>query len=258
MLYGQLLSASSRDERKLFTMATIAPFYASEQTHCALVVCDSERVTAASHIVFWIFTEVATTLSSRYMFGATWNCCLFVARSVHTIQPCTILQYDFIRSVFSCNLPAAPSAEWPGCFTYYSGTHAAVRVSTERWPWRKKIIPLLLPGLEPATLRSRVRRSTTELPPLLDEEQWVSLCKRRLSSSELWQRPGPESDIVQSVSQPASQSASQPISRSTSQPISQSTSRPISQPIGQPASRPISQPISQSVSKPASQSVYNF
>ena len=41
-----------RDERKLFTMATIAPFYASEQTHCALVVCDSERVTAASHIVF--------------------------------------------------------------------------------------------------------------------------------------------------------------------------------------------------------------
>ena len=76
-----------------------------------------------------------------------------------------------------------------------------------------------------ATARARTRNlsitsSTTELPPLLDEEQWVSLCKRRLSSSELWQRPGPESDIVQSVSQPASQSASQPISQLVSQSVS--------------------------------------
>ena len=38
-IYEHLLGASSRD---CFTMAIIALFSASEQTHCALVVCDSE------------------------------------------------------------------------------------------------------------------------------------------------------------------------------------------------------------------------
>ena len=43
-----------------FTVATIALFSASEQTHFALAVCDSERVTAALRSeVFLISTEVA-------------------------------------------------------------------------------------------------------------------------------------------------------------------------------------------------------
>ena len=33
-----------RDEAQLFTVATIALFFASKQCHCALVVCDFERV----------------------------------------------------------------------------------------------------------------------------------------------------------------------------------------------------------------------
>ena len=56
---------------KRFAMATIALFSASEQTHCALVVCDSESVTVALHSAFSISTEVLTPLFGRYMAGAT-------------------------------------------------------------------------------------------------------------------------------------------------------------------------------------------
>ena len=38
----------------------------------------------------------------------------------------------------------------------------------------KKILPLLLSGLQPATFRSRVWRCTTELPPLL--RPWSAVC----------------------------------------------------------------------------------
>ena len=42
-----------------------------------------------------------------------------------------------------------------------------IKVSTESWPCRRrKISPPFLPGLEPKTFRSRVRRSTTEPSPL--------------------------------------------------------------------------------------------
>ena len=47
---------------KRFTVATIAIFTASEQTHCALVVCDSEWVIVVLHRAFTIFTKVDTAL----------------------------------------------------------------------------------------------------------------------------------------------------------------------------------------------------
>jgi len=45
--------------------------------------------------------------------------------------------------MFSCNLPSALLAEWPGSFTCYcgnmgGGTNTKIRVSTESWPWRRK------------------------------------------------------------------------------------------------------------------------
>ena len=46
------------------------------------------------------------------------------ARSVYTIQPCTISRHFMqsnIRNMFSCNLPPALLAEWPGSFTCYCG-----------------------------------------------------------------------------------------------------------------------------------------
>ena len=50
-----------------FTMAAIALFSASEQTHCALIVCDSKWVTVSLHSVFWLAAEVVTVLVSCYI-----------------------------------------------------------------------------------------------------------------------------------------------------------------------------------------------
>ena len=69
--------------------------------------------------------------------------------------------------MFSCKLPPAPLAEWPGSFTRHCGN------KTLRWdgywnnsrhrkltPEKKNVfIPPLLPGLEPETFRSGVQRS---------------------------------------------------------------------------------------------------
>ena len=41
---------------------------------------------------------VLTVLSGCYMAGATWNCSRLGADSVYTIQPCTSLQFHFIRN----------------------------------------------------------------------------------------------------------------------------------------------------------------
>ena len=58
-----------------------------------MVICCSERLTAALHSTFWISTEVDTVLFSYYMAGAMWNCCCLSRRSV-----CTSLQCHFIWS----------------------------------------------------------------------------------------------------------------------------------------------------------------
>ena len=61
-------------------------------------------------------------------------------------------------------------AEWPGSFTCYCGNTGGA-TDTEMSQHRnvtleKKILPPLLPGLEPETFRSWVRRSTAELSQL--------------------------------------------------------------------------------------------
>ena len=85
---------------KRFTVATIALFSSSEQTHCALVVCDTEWATVALHSTFWLCTEVVirTWLFSCYMADVTWNWCRLGARSVYAILTCACLQCHFIWS----------------------------------------------------------------------------------------------------------------------------------------------------------------
>ena len=75
-----------------------AIFSASEQTHSALVVCDSEWLTVVSHNSLWKLTEVVTALFGCYMAGSKWNCCRLGARSVYNLQPCASLQCHFIWS----------------------------------------------------------------------------------------------------------------------------------------------------------------
>ena len=161
LLYEHLLSVSSRDEH----------------THCALVVCDSEWVSVALHSAFWQSHKVVTGLFACYMASAVWNWCRLGASSVYTIQPCTSSQCHNSKPqsyvgvcVFSCNLLPALLAGWPGSFTCYCGkTGVEGTPNYEPHGQRtqgKNILPPLLPGLEPETFRSQLRRSTTELSPL--------------------------------------------------------------------------------------------
>ena len=109
---------------------------------------------------------VLTALFGCCMAGTMWNCCCLSASSVYTIQSFTSLQRHFIQShigrvcVFSCILPPAFLAEWPGSFTAVTrGWNGYWSKSQHRkLTLEKKILPLL-PGLEPGTLRSWIRCS---------------------------------------------------------------------------------------------------
>ena len=94
-------------------------------------------------------------------------CCCFGASSVYTIQPCTRLQCHFIQShivyaylAVTCHLhfwqndrdlsrATAVTRGWNG----YRNKSQHSNLTLEN-----KILPPLLPGLEPGTFRSRVRR----------------------------------------------------------------------------------------------------
>ena len=85
----------------------------------------------------WIANEVGvlTALFICNMADATWNCCRLGTHSVYTIQQFTSLQCHFIRShtyvgacMFSCNLPPALLAEWPGSCTCYCGNTWVERI----------------------------------------------------------------------------------------------------------------------------------
>ena len=99
------------------------------------------------------------------MVGATWKCCRLGASSVYTIQPCTVSLHAKPHTsgarVFNCNLHfrqndrdlLRATAVTRGWNRYRNKSQH--RKST----LEKKILPPLLQGFEPATFRSRVRRS---------------------------------------------------------------------------------------------------
>ena len=71
--------------------------------------------------------------------------------------------------VFRCNLPPVLLAEWPGSFTCHCGNTMIVRTPSKcqhtKLTLKKKILPPLLPGFEPATFQSRVWRSSQQAVP---------------------------------------------------------------------------------------------
>ena len=105
---------------------------------------------------------------SAGMAGTTWNCSRLGANPVYTIQPCTMSLHAKPHTygvwVFSCNLPPALLAEWPGSFTCYRGNTGGWNGYRNKSQHRKstlekKILPPLQQGFEPATFQSRVRCS---------------------------------------------------------------------------------------------------
>ena len=100
-----------------------------------LVACDSKLVTVAFYSAFlntrW--SGVCTALFGCYMAGVTWNCChlgTFCVQhtAMHHVTSFHAKPYVQSACVFSCNLPSAFLAEWPGSFTCYCGYTGVERI----------------------------------------------------------------------------------------------------------------------------------
>ena len=98
-----------------------------------------------------------------------WNCCHLGASSVYTIQSCTSLQCHFIQShigrVYMCLAVTCHMHFWQNDWDLLCATAVTqgwngyeIRVSTERWPWRKKISRWSCRD-EPGTFQSQLWRS---------------------------------------------------------------------------------------------------
>ena len=81
--------------------------------------------------------------------------------------------------MFSCNLPPAPLAKWPGSFTCYCGNTGVermdteIRVSTESWPWRRKFSRRSCRDSNPWPFDHESGALTTEPSP---PPQWDHCC----------------------------------------------------------------------------------
>ena len=100
--------------------------------------------------------------------------------------------------VFSSNLPPALLAEWPGSFTCYCGNTGVDgyrnKSQHRKLTQEKKIFPPLLPGLEPRTFRSRVRRSNHWAIPAPQSHKTVS------TDHNFWRARRTEADSSQGPS----------------------------------------------------------
>ena len=105
--------------------------------------------------------------------------------TVHSLDSGRVgpLRHRWVKGVcvFRCNLLPALSAEWPGSFTCYCGKTGMERTpnkSQHRMLTLEMKIPLpLLPELELATFRSRVRRSNQQAIPATHPTLSLLLCR---------------------------------------------------------------------------------
>ena len=116
----------------------------------------SDSLTVAFYSTFFLnihLSGVLTVLFGCYIAGATYNCCCLDTPSVYIIQPCTHMH------AFSCNLPSALLAKWPGSVTCYCstmGTWYQNKSQHRKLTLEKEILLLLLLGLKPTTFQSWV------------------------------------------------------------------------------------------------------
>ena len=98
----------------------IALFSALEQTHCARM---------------WFFSFLFYIHRSGVLTALAWlvprETAAISARSVYTMHHVTSCKATYVRCMrinFSCNLPLALLAEWPGSFTCYCGNTGVERI----------------------------------------------------------------------------------------------------------------------------------
>ena len=113
-------------------------------------------------------SDAMTSVFGCCMAGTAWNCCRLGASTVYTIQPCTSLQCHFIQShrgrVYACLAVTC-------LLHFWQNDRGLLRATAVTRGWNgyrnksqhrkltleKKILPPLLPGLEPGTFPSQVR-----------------------------------------------------------------------------------------------------
>ena len=112
---------------------------------------------------------VLAVSNSAGIAGATWNSCHLDAFCVHhtTMHHVTSCK---ATCVFSCNLPPALLAEWPGSFMCYCGNTeveriSEMRISTESRSWRRKFSRLSCRDSNPRPFDHESGALTTELSP---------------------------------------------------------------------------------------------
>ena len=122
---------------------------------------------------------VLTALFGCYTADATWNCCCLGASYAYTIQPGVASQCQFmqshIRRMYVCSVVTRQLHFWQNDRDLLRANSVARgwngyrnKSQHRKLTMEKKILPLLLRGLEPGTFRSRARSDTvtTELCPL--------------------------------------------------------------------------------------------
>ena len=137
-----------------------------------------------SHVILneWLYPFIARIINIHRsgVLIALFGCCVAGAMTVKllpsrrkfcvyhsTMHPFTVSLHSKPHRqgvcVFGCNLPPALLAEWPGFLRATGVTRGSngYRNNSQhrKLTLEKKILPPLLPGLEPGTFRSRVRRS---------------------------------------------------------------------------------------------------
>ena len=132
---------------------------------------------------------VLTALFGCSMAGAMWNCCHFSMFCVHCATTHHVVSlhtkpHMLGACVFSWNLPLALLAKWLGSFTCYCsnmGVNGYWNKSQHRkLTQEKRILPLLMLGLEPVTVWSWIQCSNHWAVPA--PQRWILQCF--ISSSE--------------------------------------------------------------------------
>ena len=140
----------------------MALFSALEQTLCALVKRNSQWVAVA--LLKWC------TFSAVWLLHGWCHVKLLPSRRTFCVHHTTMHQFTVSlhsktnTTVHVCSAVTWHLHLWQNATAVTRGWNGYRNKSQHRkWTLEKKILLQLLSGLEPATLRSRVRRSTTEL-----------------------------------------------------------------------------------------------
>ena len=133
------------------------------------------------HFIAWIFDIHGSSVldSALWLLHGWCHVKLLLSRRRLCVHHSTIHQFTVSVAIhskshnmqgacmFSCNLPPALLAEWPGSFMCYcSGTDTEIRVSTESWPWRRQFPTTPVGTWTRGPFDQEPDALTAELPPL--------------------------------------------------------------------------------------------